>query len=513
MVEQSSNNQRIVKNAIILALRMSFMMVVQLYTSRVVLSVLGIEDYGIYSVVGGVVGLFLFLNTAMSGATSRFLTYELGRNNPIRLRETFSSSLIVHIGIALVILVIAETIGLWFLCNKLVIPEERMYAAHWVYQFSILSMAVSVTQVPYNASIISHEKFNVLAYVEMLQTTLRLGIVYLLMIGDADKLVLYSGLGLMVSVLMAVISRTYCVRKFEETSFHWVWKANILKPMLTFSGWDLYSNMSLTARRQGTVMVVNMFFGPILNASVNIATIVEGQINFLAQNIIHAVRPQIVKSYAQGNVADSIRLMMQASKYTIILYAMFVVPFVLKADYILHLWLGNNLPPYVVMFVIYSLFTGCLIGLQTILNIGIGATGNVKKVSFYSGTICLLNLVALYVFLKLGFKENSIYIIYLVFAFGVYLANVFSLKKEIPSFSIYEYFLKQIFPAMVLFVVVYLSGSYIHGTMKVDGFVSLLDVFFVSVILTGAGAYCFILKTAERKKFNELVRRKLKWIK
>lgn len=505
---QSSSNKRIAKNTLMLSVRLAFTMIVSLYTSRVVLNTLGVEDYGIYSVVGGVVGLFTFLNAAMGGATSRFLTFELGRGDFQRLKDTFSSSLIVHIGIALGILLLAETVGLWFVCNKLVIPQERMYAAHWVYQLSILSMAVSVTQVPYTASIISHEKFNVMAYIEMASAALKLAIVYLLLIGDLDKLILYAVLVLAVSVVMALVSRIYCLRKFEECGFRWVWNPKILKPMLTFSGWDLYNNMSQTVRRQGMVMVVNVFFGPILNASVNIATIVEGQITAVAYNIIHAVRPQIVKSFAQGNVADSVRLMMIASKYTIILFAIFTVPFILEADYILHLWLGKNLPPYVTMFVTYSLFTGCLIGLQSIMNIGIGATGNIKKVSFYSGTIYLLNLVVLYVFLKSGFRENSIYIIYLVFAFGVYLANVFSLKKEIPEFLVGKYFIRVILPPLLVFVLVFLIVFYVKDILNLnDGWGAILLFVSISALLVLVAAYCFLLSKEERMHVNLYIKK------
>ena len=508
---QSSSNKPIAKNTLMLSVRLAFTMIVSLYTSRVVLNTLGVEDYGIYSVVGGVVGLFTFLNAAMGGATSRFLTFELGRGDFQRLKDTFSSSLIVHIGIALGILLLAETVGLWFVCNKLVIPQERMYAAHWVYQLSILSMAVSVTQVPYTASIISHEKFNVLAYIEMTSAALKLAIVYLLLIGDLDKLILYAVLVLAVSILMAFVSRVYCLRKFEECRFRWVWNPKILKPMLTFSGWDLYNNMSQTARRQGMVMVVNMFFGPILNASVNIATIVEGQISAVAYNIINAVRPQIIKNYAQGNIAESVRLIKQASKYTIVLFTLFSVPFVLEADYILRLWLGDNLPPYVTMFVIYSLFTGCLIGLQSIMNIGIGATGNIKKVSFYSGTICLLNLVVLYVFLKLGFKENSIYVIYLVFAFGVYLANVISLKKEIPSFSIVSFLIKDTVLPIIMALIVYFLCVFVKRTLFVeDCLISLIGLLIFNAIITIGFSFLVVLSKEERRIFREYVLLKLK---
>lgn len=247
-------------------------MVVGLYTSRVVLQTLGVEDYGIYGVIGGIVAMMGFLNASMSGATSRFLTFELGRGDKERLANTFSSALIVHIIIAAIVFVVAETVGLWFLCNKLVIPENRMVAAHWVYQLSILSSMLSITQVPYNSSIIAHEKMDVYAYVEILNVTLKLLIVYLLVIGNFDKLILYAILMFTVSVIIMVVYRIYCLRRFEECKFRLFLDKDYLKPLLSFSGWDLYGNMAFSVRQQGANFLLNMFYGVVLNAAYNIAT-------------------------------------------------------------------------------------------------------------------------------------------------------------------------------------------------------------------------------------------------
>ena len=242
-------------------------MAVTLYTSRVVLQVLGVEDFGIYNVVGGIVAIFSFLNASMSGATTRFLMYDMGENNKDKLRITFNSALLIHIAIALLIILIAETVGLWFLKTQLVIPADRMNAAVWVYQFSILSTVVSVTQVPYNACIIAHEKMDVYAYVEILNVILKLLIVFLLVAGDFDKLIFYALLIFLVSTIIACIYRLYCVRHFDESKLLYQLHFENVKPMLSFSGWDLYGNMSTVARTQGINMLLNMFFGPLLNAA------------------------------------------------------------------------------------------------------------------------------------------------------------------------------------------------------------------------------------------------------
>ena len=271
MQDTTSNNKRIAKNTIMLYIRMFISMVVGLYTSRVVLATLGVEDYGIYGVVGGVGAMMGFLNASMSGATSRFLTFELGRGDKDRLAKTFSSALIVHIAIAIIVFILAETVGLWFLCNKLNIPEGRMEAAHWVYQFSILATMLSITQVPYNATIIAHEKMDVYAYMEILNVTLKLLIVYLLTIGDFDKLKLYAVLTFAVSLIIMMIYRIYCLRHFKESRFHWVWDKTYLTPLLSFSGWNLYGNFGGIAGNQANNFVINSFFGVVMNAAASVA--------------------------------------------------------------------------------------------------------------------------------------------------------------------------------------------------------------------------------------------------
>ncbi len=272
--------------------RMLLSMAVSLYTSRVVLEVLGVDDYGLYSVTGGVVAMFAFINGSMSGATSRFLTYEMGLGNAERLRDTFNSALLVHIGVAAIILVFAETIGLWFLNCKLSIPEESMTAANWVYQFSIVASLVTITQVPYNACIIAHENMNVYAYIEIANVLMKLGIVYLLVVIGGNKLIIYGILVLVVNIIVASLYRIYCLRKFSESHFRYVFDKSILKPMLSFSGWDLYGNMCVTARTQGIVMLINVFFGVAVNAAASIATTVFSTLSSFASNIIMAFRPQ-----------------------------------------------------------------------------------------------------------------------------------------------------------------------------------------------------------------------------
>ena len=401
--EAPTSNKRIAKNALMLYIRMFISMIVGLYTSRVVLATLGVEDYGIYGVVGGVVSMMGFLNASMSGATSRFLTFELGRGDMKRLADTFSSALIVHIGIAIIVFIVAETVGLWFLCNKLVIPEDRMEAAHWVYQCSILSAMLGITQAPYNASIIAHEKMGVYAYVEILNVTLKLLIVYLLVIGDFDKLKLYAVLVLAVSVLIMLIYRIYCIRMFQETHFHFVWKKDILKPLLSFSGWNLYGNLGNMFQQQGTNFVINFFFGVVMNAAMSVGLTVANTVNNFGANVMVAFRPQIIKNYSQGNKEGMKDLTILAIKVIMFIYCLVAVPVYIEAENLLKLWLVK-VPNHAVVFCRLFLIS---IFFETIRFVLIHATGNVKWVSFFSGTVFIVAPFVTYLLFRLGLSANS----------------------------------------------------------------------------------------------------------
>ena len=404
----TSTNQRIARNAVMLYIRMFLTMIVGLYTSRVVLNVLGVEDYGIYGVVGGIVAMMGFLNASMSGATSRFLTFELGRGDQKRLADTFSSALIVHMIIALIVLVVAETVGLWFLTHKLVIPAGRMPAAHWVFQLSILSTLFGITQVPYNATIIAHEKMDVYAYVEILNVTLKLLVVYLLTIGHFDKLILYAVLLCAVGLTTMLVYRIYCIRHFTESRFHWIWEKSILKPLLSFSVYDLYGNGCVTARQQGKNFLINIFFGVTYNAASSIATTVNGLILGLVWNVIQAFRPVIIKNFASNNLNEMQLNLNNALKYTLLLFGCIFVPLFLELPYLFQLWLVD-VPELSVLFCRYSLVAGVIGIVNSIISISIHATGKIKALSFISGTLYLLTVPVVYLLFSSGFPIESAY--------------------------------------------------------------------------------------------------------
>lgn len=497
MSSSQNNNKRIAKNTLMLYIRMLLSVVVSLYTSRVVLEVLGVEDYGIYGVVSGVVAMFSFLNASMSGATSRFLTFEMGRGDELRLRDTFSSALIIHIGIAVVVFILAETVGLWFLCNKLVIPDGRMLAAHWVYQCSVISAMLAITQVPYNALIIAHERMGVYAYIEILNVVLKLLIVYLLAIGDFDKLKLYAVLVLAVSVLVMSIYRIYCMRNFSESHFRFVWKKEIFKPMLCFTGWDFYGNMCVTARVQGTNFLINTFFGVVANAASSIATTVNGIISGFASNIITAFRPRIIKSYSQQSWDEMQSMMNNAVKFSILLLFMLAIPILFEASYVITLWLGQ-VPQYVVSFVRLTLIINCFGIINSVIVIGIHATGDIKRISFFTGTLFLLAIPVSFLFLKLGCDVVSVYIVNLFSNISIVLLNLWILKKQICEIKILPIIRVIIVSLLVVTLIMVVLLSIYKGMQ--EGFCRLVIIMFVDVVLLLFLTY-FIVLNREQKRF------------
>ena len=510
MPEQIGNKKRIAKNTIMLWLRMLLSVVVSIYTSRVVLQTLGVEDYGIYGVVGGVVAMFGFLNAAMAGATSRFLTYEMGQGNDVRLKETFSSALIIHIGLALAVLVLAETVGLWFLSNKLVIPESRMFAAHCVYQFTIISMMVGFTQVPYTATIIAHEKMDIYAYIELANVGLKLGIVYLLVIGDFDKLILYGFLVMLVSVFIALISRVYCVHKFEEAHFHWMWRPQIMRPMLSFSGWDLYGNMSVSARDQGITFLQNIFFGSKVNAAAGVAMTVQGTLTGFAFNIITAFRPQIIKLYAAGDKDGLCNMMATAMKLSVAFVFIISLPLYWELQYILKVWLGN-VPDYTTEFLRIMLLYTPLQMMTNMLNVPIHATGNIKRLSIMSGSIIWMTLIPIHICFKLGASPASAYII-MVLSYALVMGSNYLIIRNQVGLKGMGHIIMRIILSNLTCVAIVSCLLFLQQQLLHPSFARLTLACIVSTLSYATTFYALFLTNQERKQVKRLVTNKLHYL-
>lgn len=431
-----SNNKRIAKNTLLLYVRMLFSMLVSLFTSRVVLATLGVEDYGTYNVVGGIVAMAGFLNASMAGATSRFLTFELGRGDSVRLARAFSSAMLIHVGIALAVLLLAETVGLWLLEAKLVIPEGRMVAARWVFQLSIVSTLVGITQTPYDACIVAHERMGIYAYVGILGTCLRLAIVYVLLVGAFDKLILYGVLTLAVALLLMSVCRVYCHRHFAEARFRLAFDREMLKPMLSFSLLDLYGNASVVARTQGVNVLMNMFFGPVVNAAAGIATQVQGAVMAFTNNVITAVRPQLVKQYASGKHDSLFLLLANSIKVTSLLMAALSVPLLCEMHFVLRLWLGDNVPEETVTFCFLTLLFAFFSNISILLVSVIHATGRIKRPSFINGTLYLMVVPVSYVAFKMGVEAWITYFFNVVALLFGLLSNAWTIHLYIETFPL-----------------------------------------------------------------------------
>jgi O-antigen/teichoic acid export membrane protein len=438
----TANNQRLVKNTLFLYLRMFLTMGIALYTSRVNLASLGIENYGVYNIVGGTVALFSFINITLTGATSRFLTFEMGANNKANLNKTFRTSLSVHLIIAFVILCIAETIGLWLLNNKINIPIEKTFAASVVFQISILTSVISILQVPFTASIISHENMGVYAYISIYECLAKLGIAYIIYVVPNQKLIVFASLIALVHASLFFIYVVICLKKYDECVIKPSFEKNIMLPILRYSGWDLYGNLSSVARTYGIAVVLNMFFGVVVNAAVGIANQVQSAVMGFVENFMTALRPQIVKYFASGDVLQMTKLICAASKYSFILFFFVSFPLIIENHYVLNLWL-KEIPDYAVAFTQFSLMIGWNSALFRPVVFGIHAVGKIRNMSIINGTIILLIIPISYLAFYSGLKPVWAYVINLCLLLICSFINLFQMHQLINAFSIL-YFLRNV---------------------------------------------------------------------
>lgn len=401
----SSNNRRIAKNTIILYFRMMLTMFVSLYTSRVVLSTLGISDYGLYSVVGGVIGMFGFLTSMLSAGTQRFITYEIGTGNLEKLKKVFSTSLTMYLFMAIFIFILGETIGLWFVCNKMNFEPGREIAALWVYQFTVFTAIITLIQTPFMSSLIAHEKMDIYAYMSIYDVAMKLLVVYLIQIFPWDHLIFYALLLMLVSLSSTVIYNIYCHRHYSECRFSLSLDKEYFRKMFSFSIWDLIGNLAGVCQTQGVNIVLNMFCGTVVNAAQGIANQVNGIILQFVNNFQVAVNPQIVKYYAVGKVDEMINLVINNAKYGSYLVLFFAIPTFIEAEYILSIWLGEY-PPLAPTLLRIILFQSLIqsMGVPTVK--AVHATGRLKDVNLSIGIILLSILPVCYFMLKNGYSPE-----------------------------------------------------------------------------------------------------------
>jgi len=496
------NNKRIAKNTLFLYFRMLLTMGVSLYTSRVVLATLGEVDFGIYGVVGGIVAMFGFLNSTLTSGTQRFLTFQIGKNDFSELKKTFAVSLNIHIALSIIVLILAETIGLWFLKTKINIPDGREYAAMWTYQMSVLAAMLSIIQVPYNASIIAHERMNIYAYVSIIEVSLKLAIVYLLVVSGIDKLIIYSVLIFIVSLIIMSIYRIYCVKQYEECRFGWVKDKPLYQSILAFSGWNIFGCGAVVGATQGVNILLNIFFGPVVNAARGIAFQVSAAITAFVNNYQTAVNPQIVKLYASGKINELYALLFQNSKFSFCLMWLLLLPVMLKTEVILKLWLVE-VPEYTPLFCRLVLLQALVSATQRPYVMAIHATGKMKIPNLSGGIILLLVLPISYYFLRMNFAAYIPFVIYLLAFIVTSSIEIFLLYRWI-KLPVYNLIRKVYFP-IVAIIISSLPISLVINKNSTDSFVSLIYVTAISVLLVAVSTYYVALNSDMRSKILKIV--------
>lgn len=507
MSDNTSNNKRIAKNTLYLYLRMIITTIVSLYTVRVVLNVLGESDYGIYNVIGGIVVLFSFLNHAMNTATQRFLSYEIGKKDAVMFQRTFSMSINCHAIIAVAIFIILETLGMWFLCTHMNIPDGRMYAAHWVYQFSIATFVLNILRVPYNASIISFEKMSFYAYISIVEVLLNLGIVFILLLNlDIDKLIMYAGLKCIISVLCLLISYIYCKVKFANCKYIFFWEISLFKKLFSFSGWSMLGAGSTLVSQSGSNILINIFCGVAVNAAYGIASQVSSVIYSFVSNFQLAFQPQIVKLYAAGKMNEQISLVNRASIISYFLLLIIFIPFVLKADYVLSLWL-KEVPEYTVGFCQLMLVYSLIDAIQAPLWMSITATGKIKVYSIWSSSLVVLNLPIAWLMLSLGYSPLWVFVARVVINFIAAIIRVFYVK-ELLRFPIKNYVMMVIVRALPVTFIAF-GFSYLLDGLFINSIVNFVAEVSCIVFITGITVFIIGLSAEERTFAINIVKSKI----
>lgn len=475
-----STSKAIAKNTLFLYARMLLTMGVSLYTSRVILDVLGVDDFGVFGAVAGFVSIFGFLNAAMSTATQRYLAFDTGRNDWVKLKETFNSTLVIHCLIALVIIIFCETAGIWFVNNRLNIPVDRLKAASMVYHVSVLSSAISIIQVPFSALIIVRDRIRDFATFSIVEVILKLAIVYLLKIFDFDKLILYSILSLLVTFIVSIYYKVYCLLNFEESKFKWYFNREYYKDLIHYSGWNLFGSMSAVAKGQGINILINLFFGTVLNAAYAVMLQVQNAVNVFNLNFLTVICPQIIKKYASGQFEEYQRLTASGSKFSFILIYLLVVPVIFNIDFILNFWLKNP-PDFANIFILLSLINLLIDSFSGTLMTAVQATGKIKWYQIILGLFLFFNLPISYlVYYFYRMPELSFYVGIILAIFSFVFRLLF--LKYLINFKLKSYIVEVVLPSLV--IVIFATILYCINPFGVCSAINLYQFLFNSMLIT-----------------------------
>lgn len=508
MSNNLSSNKRLAKNSVFLTIRMLVVLAIGLFTTRGVLHALGVEDYGVYNVVCGFVAMFGFLNTSMSKGIQRFFNFELGKHGEIGANKVYCTALYIQILLAAIVVLLTEIFGLWYLHNKMVIPEGRMFAAEWIFQLSILSFVFVIMQAPYTASVMAHEKMDFYAVVSVLDAVLKLGIVLILPILNGDSLIWYGVLISLISVINFLLYFTFSKHNFTEIRFKKGFDSSLFKSMLGFSGWNLFGSFSGVMQEQGINLVMNFFFGPVVNAARGVAAQVNAGLEGFVNNITMPVRPQVVQSYARGDNRRMMNLTFSISKLSCCFLLIMAVPVSIEIDYILKIWLGENIPDYAAIFTVIILFGSLISNLNAATSNVVHATGKMKHYQFWGSVVKISSVPISFLILKSYSQPVLALLTVMVCRLTGHIVGLFIVRRLV-NLSLKEYVIKVVFPILLVMGISIGLAYPFHYYME-EGFIRLVMVTIVGSISACLSLYYLGLDRNEKQLSLQLFNSVLK---
>lgn len=506
-----NNNKRIIKNTVYLYIRMAVIMALSFITTRIVLNKLGTSDYGVYTLVGGFVSLFTVLNSILNSSTTRFIALYLGKGDTQRLRKVFSTAFILHLFIALVVVISLETFGIWFLNSHLNIDINRISAANWVFHFAVISTFLSITQTPYTATVTAHEHFNIYALMSIFDVVAKILILYLLITIPGDKLIIYAALLLFVSICNITLYRIYCIKHFPETKISVQIDKRMFKEMLKFSGWGTFGHIITVVNSQGTNILFNLFFNTIMNAARGLAQTVSYTIAQFVGGFLTAAQPQLIKYYGQGDMERFNKLIFNVTQYTLFLLALITVPVILEIDYVIYLWLGENVPNYTIQFVKITVICSIIYRSNTMIDYGINAAGYVKLLNTLSIPNYLLTIPLIWGTLYFNLGPIVAYWVSSIPPLLAFLTNLWIINHTI-GFPSKQYFV-HIFLKNILLIAVSLIIPWLVQQTMLPSFIRFFIVCCTSLVSTITILWLFALNKEVKNMILQKVKTKLLKIK
>lgn len=500
----ATGNAKIATNTVVLFVRLMISMCISLYTTRILLNILGVEDFGLNNVVFGFVATISFLRTSVASGFQRYVNVELGTGNINRLKDVVSSSYFITLLLVIVIVVLGETIGLWFVSNKLTIPEGRFYAAKIIYQFAILSTAFGILSSPLESLVIAHEKMTAFAVVGLSESIIRLGIVILVGYLDGDKLILYCGFYILLSLLAFLFYIFYCINKFQESKVFPKYQKPLFESMIGFSGWTTFGALAATLQGQGLNIVLNMFFGPVVNAARGIAYQIDSAVEGLSSSFSSAYRPQLVQSYAKGDIERVLNILYMASKVSFFLLFLLAVPIIAEIDSILELWLGENIPEHTQMFTILVICIACIHTPSKAITGLMQAYGDIKSYQIITNTILILVVPVAYIVLKFGGSPESAFIVSLIIMICTVSARLIIAKNKLRILSISNYVKKVVLPCLIVALLSPVVPMIIRSLID-PGLFRLLFSCVIDIIATIGLIYYLGLTKQERHAIKNII--------